>query len=176
VGIQEHEAYNDIKINKTDFYRASSARRSCTIGSVAHDAQLSASLHQGAVPVLDTQVIAKVQNDLRGKGVTVARVAGEEEPSGYAAIGAFTSDKKSFRNFEVPADSVRPDGSIAPNTTVQARWSVYLRANYDNTEEGRNPIFGIIAENAYAKVLKSFPSVRGQTWAAVKLVNCPAAR
>lgn len=134
--IDNNNAYNRIQINKDDFSRASAARRNCTGGSVARDAATSASLNQGSVPVVNSEVITRIHKELQGKGVTVARAPdGQEEPSGYVAVGALSASGTSFRNFVVPSDNVKPDGSIAADTIISARWSVYLRANTDNTEE-----------------------------------------
>lgn len=174
--IDNNNAYNQIKINKEDFSRASEARRNCAGGSVARDSATSASLNEGSVPVVDRHVIKKIHEELQSRGVTVAQAQnGQEEPSGYVAVGAFAASGKSFRNFVVPSDNVKQDGSIAANTIIKSRWSVYLRANTDNTEEGSNAILGLVKEDACLKVLRSFPGVRGQTWAAVKLVDCPGA-
>jgi len=171
--IDNNNEYNHIKINKQDFLRASSARRHCAGGSIARDAQLSASLHEGSVPVLTSQDVPGVRTALENKGLTVEPVRGsDDKPSGYVAVGSFSAVDRSFRNFLVPPSAVGSDGAIAENAVIRPRWSVYLRANTSNTEEGSNAILGVVNENVCGRVLKSFTGVRGQTWAALKLVDC----
>jgi hypothetical protein len=174
--IDNNNAYNKIQIDKEDFYRVSAARRNCAGGSIAQDAQTTVSLSaDGQVPILTPLDIQATQERLKEKGVTVAEATAESvKPSGYVAVGAFSPEDKTFRNFEVASNHVSADGSIIKGTIIKSRWSVYLRANTRNTEQGANPILGLVAESSCAKVVESFPGVRGQTWAAVNLVDCPS--
>ena len=173
--IDNNNAYNQILINKEDFYRASAARRNCLTGSIAQDAETSTSLtDDGQLPVLTTEDISTTTEELATKGVTVVAASGADiAPSGYVAVGAFSLNDTTFRNFEVEHDAIDQKGSIAQKTIIRPRWSVYLRANKTNTEHGANPILGVVDENSCVEVLESYPKVRGQTWAAVKLVECP---
>jgi hypothetical protein len=88
-------------------------------------------------------------------------------------VGVYASDAKTFRNFEVPASAIDAEGGVAANTVIKARWAVYLRANTKVTTESQNQVLGIVEEGSCIKVLESFPSVRGQTWAKIEPVSCP---
>lgn len=90
----------------------------------------------------------------------------------FVSIGSFDAAAKSFRNFKVPPSATTPEDGIAAGTVVQARWWVYLRTNTSNTTENSNPVLGLLAENACAKVIQSTSGVRGQTWALVEPVAC----
>ena len=115
--IDNNNEYNRIKISKQDFLRASAARRNCAGGSIARDSELSASLHQGKVPVLTSQDTPRIRENLESKGLTIQPIGGaEEKPSGYVAVGIFNAADKTFRNFMVPAGSVNDRGSIAEST------------------------------------------------------------
>lgn len=173
--IDNNNEYNRVKINKESFYRASAARRNCAGGAVAQDARTTASLTaDGKVPILTRRDMQATQDRLEKEGITVAAAPTSSlKPSGYVAVGAFSPEKKIFRNFEVTSDLVGSDGSISKESVIQSRWAVYLRANTSDTDQGGNPILGLVKEGSCVKVLESFPGVRGQTWAAVNLVDCP---
>lgn len=172
--IDNNNAYNRIQINKQDFLRASAARRNCSGGAVGRDSRDTVAVNAGTVPVVTTGQADELKNQLTARGVHVASVENvPESPSGYVAVGAYSSSNRAFRNFQVPAaDIVGDNGEIRSGAQIVPLWAVYLRANTSNTEGGGNAILGVVDERSCLKVLKSFPDVRGQTWAAVKLVNC----
>lgn len=164
--IDTHNAYNVVKINKNDFIRASSGRRSCASGPVSADAKLATEKNDGKLPLVNKDNASKVLG-------TVATTLGTGKGAAFVSIGSFDAATKEFRNFKVPPAAMTAEGGVAPGTVVQARWSVYLRTNTSNTTENSNPVLGLLTENACAKVIQSTPGVRGQTWALVEPVTCP---
>ena len=163
--IDTHNAYNRVQINKNDFIRASSGRRACTSGPVSADAKAATEKNDGKLPLVDKDNASKVLGNAATTQATGRSAA-------FVSIGSFDAAAKSFRNFKVPPGATTPEGGIAAGTVVQARWSVYLRTNTSNTTENSNPVLGLLAENACAKVIQSTPGVRGQTWALVEPVAC----
>jgi hypothetical protein len=97
--------------------------------------------------------------------------AGTESPDGYVALGVFDKNQKAYRNFRI-ASGASDDGLAKDGTIMKANWSVYLRANTENTEGGANPSLGIIPEGGCVRILERRDNIRGQTWAAVKLAKC----
>ena len=162
--IRTHNAYNVVKINEADFLRASSARRSC----------VNAVVGEGGTK--DEKPLPQVTADNAGKAIREVSPPTAERPEGMAfvAVGPFDRAKKSFRNFDVPATAARDDGSIVAGTVIKAFWAVYLRSNTSDTTENANPKLGVLAESSCARVERSMPNVRGQTWALVSPVQCPA--
>jgi hypothetical protein len=97
--------------------------------------------------------------------------ASKESPDGYVALGVFDKNQKSYRNFRI-ASGASEDGLAKDGTIMKANWSVYLRANTENTEGGANPSLGIIPEGGCIRIIERRDNIRGQTWAAVKLAKC----
>lgn len=95
----------------------------------------------------------------------------KEAPEGYVALGAFDKNQKLYRNFHI-ASGASDDGMAKDGTIMKANWSVYLRANTENTEGSANPSLGIIPEGGCVRILERRDNIRGQTWAAVKLAKC----
>jgi hypothetical protein len=141
---------------------------------VAQDAKQAVRANAGELPALTQENVAAVAAKA---GLAVEELTEEtgkkEKIDGYLAVGVYDEQKRSFRNFEAPPGAIGERGAIAPSTVIRARWSTYLRANTANTESGMNPILGIVSEGACVQVVEALPSVRGQTWAAVRLVSCP---
>ncbi|MFO1056214.1 MAG: hypothetical protein U1E53_04525 [Dongiaceae bacterium] len=128
----------------------------------------------GAIPFVTASNFSGIFDKLKAENVQVeAAPEASEKPDGYVAVGSY-DPATGFRNFTVVGG--KPDGaSIAAATLIKARWSVYLRSNTGNTDSGGNPILGLIRQEDCVRVLASYPGVRGQTWAAVKLAPCPKA-
>jgi hypothetical protein len=164
--IDTHNTYNTIKIIKADFIRASSARRSCSNAPAAGKG--TTGKDEGPLPL--------VTPDNAGKAIREVSPPTTERPEGtaFVAVGAFDRAKKTFRNFAVPAATTMDDGSIAAGTVIKAFWSVYLRSNTSDTTDNANPKLGVLDEGSCAKVERSTPGVRGQTWALVRPVPCGA--
>jgi hypothetical protein len=95
---------------------------------------------------------------------------------GWVAVGRFKTARYADLNFDildVPPNAV-VDGVIKAETYMRARWSVNLRTNTKNTEDGNsNPVRGLIQAGQCAKVLDSAANIRSQTWAFIDLVTCP---
>ena len=87
------------------------------------------------------------------------------------ALGVFDKGQNAYRNFRAVSGASN-DGLAKEGTIMKANWSVYLRANTENTESGANPSLGIIPEGGYIRILERRDNIRGQTWAAAKLAKC----
>src|SRR5260221_13806595 len=79
---------------------------------------------------------------------------------GYLAVGAY-DPKTQYRNFQMRKGPAS-DGRIQQGSVLEARWSVYLRGNLQNTDTGLNPILGVVSEAHCAEVLEPYPDMRGQ--------------
>jgi len=172
--VQINNSYNDVKLDSSKLGPILSAQATCTTsgGQTDVNAKVVQQENNGVIPFVDQQNIQRVQKQLSEKGVTVATTSNDSHapaPDGYVAVGIFDAASKSFRNFVVKSGTVDPDGGIKPEAVLTARWSVYLRANTQNTDTGGNPIIGLIKEGDCVKVISAFPNTRGQTWAAVSL-------
>jgi hypothetical protein len=95
----------------------------------------------------------------------------KESPDGYVALGVFDKSQNAYRNFHAVSGASN-DGVAKEGTIMKANWSVYLRANTENTEGGANPSLGIIPEGGCIRILERRDNIRGQTWAAAKLAKC----
>src|SRR5439155_20116019 len=75
-----------------------------------------------------------------------AKVAGNvgRDYDGFVALGRPLG--ASFTNFTfVPGTGgMSGDGNVTAGSVLRSKWSVYLRTNTTNTEEGTNPIIGLI--------------------------------
>lgn len=91
---------------------------------------------------------------------------------GFVALGRPLGS--SVTNFTLVTGSMGNDGGVTDGSVLRSKWSVYLRTNTTNTEEGTNPIIGLIGERQCIRTLEAAPNVRGQTWARVQLVSCPS--
>ena len=121
------------------------------------------------LPTVDQTNYASIPANVAEKVLQLP--ASKEAPDGYVALGAFALDKKTYQNFRIEAGG-SDDGRAKDGTIMKANWSVYLRANTENTESGANPSLGIIPEGGCVKILDARDKIRGQTWAAVKLAKC----
>jgi hypothetical protein len=121
------------------------------------------------LPTVDQASYAAIKPSVAEKVEQLA--ASKESPDGYVALGVFDKNQKTYRNFRI-ASGGSDDGLAKDGTIMKANWSVYLRANTENTDEGANPSLGIIPDGGCVRVLERRDNVRGQTWAAVKLAKC----
>jgi hypothetical protein len=173
--VKINNSYNDVKLDSSKLGPILSAQRTCTTsgGQIDENAKIVQSAYAGVIPFVDRQNIEAVQKQLLDKGVEVSATSNDSHaPDGYVAVGIFDAASNSFRNFAVKPEAVEPGGGIKPEAVLKARWSVYLRANTQNTDTGGNPILGLIKEGDCVKVISAFPGTRGQTWAAVRLTAC----
>jgi hypothetical protein len=166
--VEVNNTYNDVKFKPEAINSILTAQQHCT--SPDAKAVQSTGLGAGSIPVVTPQNIQQLNNSLKSDAPVQAITSEAELPDGYVAVGSL--GKEGFRNFSIVSQPVGSDTSIVAQTLLKARWSVYLRSNTENTETGRNAIRGIIEENKCARVLKPYPGIRGQTWAAVKLAEC----
>lgn len=163
--IETHNAYNRVQINKSDFIRVSSGRRTCVDGAAAEKG--------GAGKGLATLPLVTSDNARQAIRESVAPASERPEGTAFVAVGQFDRDKKVFRNFAVPASAIRNDGGIEAGALLKSHWPVYLRSNTSDTrEDANNPRLGVLAEGGCVKVERSMPDVRGQTWALVRPVQC----
>jgi hypothetical protein len=100
--------------------------------------------------------------------------ANEQNGDGWVAVGKPGSPHYADVNFEIPHEDLVGESKIRPGAIIRARWSVNLRKNTHNTEAhaGLNEIVGVIQAGACARVLKSEPNIRSQTWASIEVVPC----
>jgi hypothetical protein len=167
--VEVNNRYNAIHFDDTMIGSILSAQRSCD----SPDAKFvqKTSLGAGKIPDLTPQNIQQVNDSLKSDAPVQPISSEAALPDGYVAVGSI--GKEGFRNFSIVSQPVGSDANIiVPQALLKARWSVYLRSNTENTETDRNPIRGIIQENHCVQVLTPYPGIRGQTWAAVKLVEC----
>jgi hypothetical protein len=173
--VEINNEYNKVQIDLTRLGVILGAQRTCTRASGKPDenARVVQEQNKGEIPFVDKSTIRAVQGLLLQAGIQAAPTpGGGEAPNGYAAIGIFDSSNLTFQNFEVLSGTAKVDGSVSKGTVLKSRWAVYLRANTENTTSGGNPILGLIKEGGCVESLESFPNTRGQTWAAVRLVDC----
>jgi hypothetical protein len=128
-------------------------------------------------------IAAMMEQDTRASEKRVVKASdkperqADQQGDGWVSVGRLPATRYADQNFEIASD-VTSAGAIKPGTMIRARWSVNLRANYDNTEEHErkiNPVLGLMQAGECAKVLESKAKIRGQTWAYVDVVPCPVA-
>lgn len=81
-----------------------------------------------------------------------------------------------FSNFAVLSSLDRTTiiGKLPPGAIVKAKININLRANTTDIELGGNPVLRSLEAGQCALVKESFAQLRGNTWAAVTLGDCPA--
>ena len=98
------------------------------------------------------------------------------EGEGFVALGRVTTGVYAQVNFDrLDGQPATGDGAAPPaGTVLRARWEVNLRENTSVTTAGANPILGMIDKDECIR-LSAPPEVqRGQFWARVARVACPA--
>jgi hypothetical protein len=120
--------------------------------------------------------------DLPGLIPNAERTRGAESTNedelghGWVAVGHLGSKRYSDVNFNVPRDAMERDGIIKPHEIIRARWSVTLRSNSRNLEDRQGytgTSLGLLWGGECAKVIDSRLDGRLQTWAFIKIVQCP---
>jgi hypothetical protein len=176
-----NDNYNKVKLGDR-FAGAFGKRRECALTNeaVKADAMAVQSANDGKIPVLTLENASSVIEGLlkqsefshaMGREFSTHRAAGA---IGYVALGPAVG-ANDFANFKL-LDGTRssnlditPDGSL-----LQASNGVFVRANRRSTDDGHNPIAGQIVDHKCLRTIDTFPNTRGQTWALVKLADCPA--
>ena len=120
--------------------------------------------------------------DLPGLIPNAERTRGAESTNedelghGWVAVGHLDSKRYSDVNFKVPPHAMERDGTIKPHEIIRARWSVTLRANSRNLEDRQGytgTSLGLLWGGECAKVIDSRLDGHLQTWAFIKIVQCP---
>ncbi len=162
--VDVNNTYNDVKFDRNRISSILTAEQHCQ--SPDATAVQHTGLGDGSIPLVTTKNIQELNNSLKSAAPVAPIALDAEAPDGYVAVGS-----PAVQNFTIVSP---PGGSgdIGPKTLLKAKWSVYLRSNTENTESGLNAIRGLIQENNCVRVLKPYPGIRGQIWAAVKLAGC----
>jgi hypothetical protein len=162
--VEVNNTYNDVKFKPDAINSILTAEQHCQSRDAT--AVKNTALGAGSIPLVTPQNIQELNNSLKSDAPVQPIPSEAEVPDGYVAVGSPT-----VQNFII----VAPPGGlgdVGPRTLLKAKWSVYLRSNTENTETGNNAIRGLIQQNNCVRVLKPYPGIRGQTWAAVKLAAC----
>lgn len=175
VDLNDH--YNQIKLGSR-MPGAFARRRACEQNpAILADAKLTTQQAQGQIPDVDAANVKAVLSSLNETAEFKMAASGTVEQQGkgadgFVALGRSTGSK-GFANFEYLGGTPMVDANVPPGSVWRSKWSVYLRTNTNNTEEGSNPIIGVINEKTCVRIVETFPNIRGQTWAAVGLTPCP---
>jgi len=100
----------------------------------------------------------------------------DERGHGWVAVGRLNSERYSDVNFTALPNATNPDGTIKPHEIIRARWSVSLRSDSHNLEDRQGytgTSLGLLWGGECAKVFDSRLDGRRQTWAFIKIVQCP---
>ncbi len=120
--------------------------------------------------------------DLPGLIPNAERTRGAESTNedelghGWVAVGHLDSKRYSDVNFKVSPHAMERDGAIKPHEIIRARWSVTLRSNSRNLEDRQGytgTSLGLLWGGECAKVIDSRLDGHLQTWAFIKIVQCP---
>jgi len=175
-----NDEYNRVKIGNR-VTGAFTKRHACEQQSAAisADAKLVKAEVNGQIPELNAGNVKGLLSSLKQKPEfeAAAKSTNEQQKKGadgYVALGrpAGTASP-TFTNFEHVGGPTLTDANVPINSVWRSRWAVYLRTNSNNTEDGTNPIIGTIGERQCVRVVESYANIRGQTWAAVSLTQCP---
>jgi hypothetical protein len=173
-----NDSYNKVKLGER-VAGAFGKRRECMASqAVDDDAKLVKTSSNGKIPLVTRENIQKVLepllHDAEFKSAMGAAFVKHRHngAAGYVALGRPAGDED-FVNFDLLTTKRKPNNDVPDGSLMMANVPVYLRANRGSTDEGRNPIIGQIAEHKCAEAIDAFPNTRGQTWALVKLADCP---
>ena len=100
----------------------------------------------------------------------------DELGHGWVAVGHLDSERYSDLNFNVPLNAKERDGTLKPHGIIRARWSLTLRSNSRNLEDRQGytgTSLGLLWGGECAKVIDSRLDGHLQTWAFIKIVECP---
>ncbi len=173
-----NDSYNKVKLGER-FAGAFGKRRECVASqAAADDARFVKSVSDGKIPAVtpatSRELLEKLFHIAEFKSAMGDEFGKHQKAGavGYVALGG-PAGSEDFVNFDLlnakrTLNNGVPDGSI-----MMANAPVNLRANLGSTEEGRNPIIGQIVEHKCVQTVDDFPDNRGQTWALVKLAECP---
>jgi len=174
VEINDH--YNQVKLGNR-MPGAFARRRACEQNpAIVADARLTTEHANGLIPDLSAAnvkaMLSSITQTPEFKAAASATVEQRGKGAdGFVALGR-SAGAKGFTNFEYAGGTPMGEANVAAGSVWRAKWAVYLRTNTNNTEEGSNPILGVINEKTCVRVIEAFPNIRGQTWAAVGLVPC----
>jgi hypothetical protein len=177
-----NDEYNKVKIGNR-VTGAFTKRHACEQQSAAisADAKLVKAEVNGQIPDLSAANVKGLLFSLKQKPEfeAAAKSTNEQQKKGadgYVALGrpAGTAPPASaFTNFEYAGGPTATDVNVPAGSVWRSRWPVYLRTNSNNTDDGSNPIIGTIGERQCVRVVDAYANIRGQTWAAVSLTQCP---
>jgi len=176
-----NDSYNKVKLGER-VAGAFGKRRECAASQATDaDAKLVKTSSDGKIPFVAQESVHKVLDVLlhdaefrsaMGPDFIKHRNSGA---AGYVALGRPVGEED-FVNFDLLTTKRKPNNDVPDGSLMMANVPVYLRANRGSTDEGRNPIIGQIAEHRCVEAIDAFPNTRGQTWALVKLADCPAGK
>ena len=93
---------------------------------------------------------------------------------GYVSLGKKDNYVGSnFRNLSSGEKALKYLDDLKTGKILQARWSVNLRKNKQDTESGNNPSLAIVYDNECVKMEEDLPKpIRGSYWVKVSLSEC----
>jgi hypothetical protein len=173
-----NDEYNKVKLGSR-IAGALNKRRACDQQNLAISRDAKLVQVDGLIPNVSASNVKGLLSSLKLKPEFEAAARSTDEQrrkgaDGYVALGR-PSGSKAFTNFELVGGTPAIDANVPSGSIWRSRWSVYLRTNSSNTDEGSNPIIGVIEERQCVRIVDVFPNIRGQTWAAVGLTQCPGA-
>ena len=179
LGEMKTHSYNKVKLGD-QVARAFGKRRECALSNeaVKADAKIVKSA-AGGIPALTAENIDGVFEPLLQQAEFKTAMGTElvkyqaKGAVGYVALGR-PAGRNNFSNFDLLTGDRTDNLDVTDGSLLQTNAPVYVRVNRSSTDDGHNPIVGLLADHQCVKTIDAFPNTRGQTWALVKLAECPA--
>lgn len=171
-----NDSYNKVKLGER-VAGAFGKRRECMATAAADPDAKLVTASNGKIPLVTRENIQKVLEALLHDAEFKSAVDPDfikhrnKGAAGFVALGRPAGED--FVNFDLLTTKRTAKNDVPDGSLMMANVPVFLRANRGSTDEGRNPIIGQIAEHRCAETIDAFPNTRGQTWALVKLADCP---
>jgi hypothetical protein len=174
-----NDSYNKVKLGDR-VAGAFGKRRECALNSEAiqADAKIVKTSGDGKIPQLSAANVDAVFEPLLKQAEFKTAMGLEfvkhqaNGATGYVALGRPVG-ANNFSNFDLLSGSRANNLDVTDGSLLQANAPVFVRANRRSTDDGHNPIIGQIADHQCVKTIDAFPNTRGQTWALVRLADCP---
>ena len=174
-----NDSYNKVKLGDR-VAGAFGKRRECALNSdaILADAKIVKNSGDGKIPVLSAANVDAVFEPLLKQAEFKAAMGQEflkyqaKGATGYVALGR-PIGANNFSSFDLLTGDRSGNLDVTDGSLLQANAPVFVRANRRSTDDGHNPIIGQIADHQCVKTIDAFPNTRGQTWALIKLADCP---
>ncbi len=174
-----NDSYNKVKLGER-VAGAFGKRRECALNSdaILADAKIVKNSGDGKIPVLSAANVDAVFEPLLKQAEFKAAMGQEflkyqaKGATGYVALGR-PIGANNFSSFDLLTGDRSGNLDVTDGSLLQANAPVFVRANRRSTDDGHNPIIGQIADHQCVKTIDAFPNTRGQTWALIKLADCP---